>query len=135
LVNRHNYERRNYITVQDVNEELANVIEKAKPHFDYIWTLSSKYEKLILSLLVNTLRIRTIVTQKDLFDECGRLGLSVNKKKFSKALANLTDKDILEMVKDGAVHYQFKVDFIRMWVERYQPLSKVVEELGEELID
>lgn len=135
LVNRHNNEKRNYITVQDVNEELLNVIEKAKPHFDYIWTLSSTYEKLIMALLVNTLRIRTIVTQKDLLDECERLKLKINKKKFSKALANLTTKEILEMVAFGTVHYQFKVDFIRMWVERYQPLSKVVEEFGDELGD
>jgi AAA+ ATPase superfamily predicted ATPase len=133
LVNRHNNEKRNYITVQDVNEELLNVIEKAKPHFDYIWTLSSTYEKLILAQLVNALRIRTIVTQKDLLDECERLKLKIDRKKFSKALANLTTKEILEMVNFGAVHYQFKVDFIRMWVERYQPLSKVVEEFGEEL--
>jgi HEAT repeat protein len=133
LVNRHNNEKRNYITVQDVNEELLNVIEKAKPHFDYIWTLSSTYEKLILALLVNTLRIRTIVTQKDLLDECERLKLKIDKKKFSKALANLTTKEILEMVAFGVVHYQFKVDFIRMWVERYQPLSKVVEEIGDEI--
>jgi HEAT repeat protein len=133
LVNRHNNEKRNYITVQDVNEELLNVIEKAKPHFDYIWTLSSTYEKLILALLVNTLRVRTIVTQKDLLDECERLNLFVDKKKFSKALSNLTTKEILEMVSFGSVHYQFKVDFIRMWVERYQPLSKVIEEFGDEL--
>jgi AAA+ ATPase superfamily predicted ATPase len=135
LVNRHNNEKRNYITVQDVNEELLNVIEKAKPHFDYIWTLSSTYEKLIMALLVNTLRLRTIVTQKDLLDECERLKLKINKKKFSKALANLTTKEILEMVAFGTVHYQFKVDFIRMWLERYQPLSKVVEEFGDELGD
>jgi HEAT repeat protein/AAA+ ATPase superfamily predicted ATPase len=133
LVNRHNSEKRNYITVQDVNEELANVIEKAKPHFDYIWALSSTYERLIMSLLVASKRKRRIVTQKDLLDECERLRLSVDKKEFSHALNNLTAKDILMMVQNGTAHYQFKVDFIRMWVARHKPLSNVILDVEDEL--
>jgi HEAT repeat protein len=135
LVNRHNHEKKNYVTVQDVNEELANVIEKAKPHFDYIWTLSSPYEKLIMSLLVANLRVRNIVTRKDLLAECERLKISVNKKTVTKALSKLVDKDILKMMTNGAVHYDFKVDFIRMWVERYHPLSKLLQDFGEEFVD
>ncbi|UCE72901.1 MAG: HEAT repeat domain-containing protein [Methanomassiliicoccales archaeon] len=133
LVNRHNTEKRNYITVQDVNEELVNVIEKAKPHFDYIWTLSSSDERMLLALLADLLRKKNIITMADILDEYGKNNLKVSKRKISSALKSLTARDILERVSNGAVHYQFKVDFIRMWIERHQPLSKVMEEQGEEL--
>lgn len=133
LVNRHNGEKRNYITVQDVNEELVNVVEKAKPHFNYIWTLSSPYEKILLAILPEILRKKNIATVIDILQECEEIRLDISKAKLSSALKILTAKDILERVTNGEVHYRFKVDFIRMWVEKHQPLVKVIEELEEEL--
>ncbi|MEE9151343.1 MAG: ATP-binding protein, partial [Thermoplasmata archaeon] len=132
-VNRHNAEKRNYITVQDVNEELVNVVEKAKPHFNYIWTLSSPYERILLAILPEILRKKNIATVIDILQEFEESRLDISRVKLSSALKSLTAKDILERVSNGEVHYRFKVDFIRMWVEKYQPLSKVMDELSEEL--
>ncbi len=133
LVNRHNTEKRNYITVQDVKEELVNVVEKARPHFDYIWALSSSYERMLLAILPEILRKKNIATVTDILEECDQRRLDVSKGKIILALKTLTAKDIFVRISNGAVHYRFKVDFIRMWVEKHQPLSKVVEEMGEEL--
>ncbi|ODS41399.1 MAG: hypothetical protein A7315_06365 [Candidatus Altiarchaeales archaeon WOR_SM1_79] len=133
LVNRHNTEKRNYITVQDVNEELVNVVEKAKPHFNFIWTLSSPYERILLAILPEILKKKALATVTDIFKECEVNRVEVPRAKITSALKTLTAKDILERVSNGAVHYRFKVDFIRMWVEKHQPLSKVIEEMGDEL--
>lgn len=135
LVNRHNTEKRNYITVQDVNEELMNVVEKAKPHFDYIWTLSSPEERMLLAILPEILKKKALATVTDIIKECENMRVDVPRRKISYALKTLTAKDIFERVSNGAVHYRFKVDFIRMWVEKHQPLSKVMEDIGEELRD
>lgn len=133
LVNRHNTEERNYITVQDVNEELVNVVEKAKPHFNYIWTLSSLHERILLAILPEILRKKNIATVTDIIKECEENKIHITRTNLSSALNSLTAKDIMERASNGEVHYRFKVDFIRMWVEKHQPLSKVIEEHREEL--
>jgi hypothetical protein len=133
LVNRHNTEERNYITVQDVNEELVNVVEKAKPHFNYIWTLSSLHERILLAILPEILRKKNIATVTDIIKECEENKIHIPRTNLSSALNSLTAKDIIERASDGEIHYRFKVDFIRMWVEKHQPLSKVIEEHREEL--
>ena len=69
----------------------------------------------------------------DILQECEEIRLDISRAKLSSALKILTAKDILERVTNGEVHYRFKVDFIRMWVEKHQPLGKVIEELKEEL--
>lgn len=133
LVNRHNTEKRNYITVQDVNEELENVVEKAKPHFNYVWALSSPIEKMMLSLLPEILRKKTIATLTDILKECQEHKLDIPRTKITAALRSLMAKDIFERVSNQEVHYRFKIDFIRMWVDTHQPLERVIEELGDEL--
>ncbi|UCG68239.1 MAG: ATP-binding protein, partial [Thermoplasmata archaeon] len=133
LVNRHNSEKRNYLTVQDVNEELVTVVEKAKPHFNYIWTLSSPNERVVLAILPEILRKKNIATMIDILKECEEEKLDIHGGKISAALKSLCTKDIVERISHGEIHYRFKVDFIRMWVEKYQPLDKVIEEIGREL--
>jgi hypothetical protein len=133
LVNRHNEEKRNYITVQDVKEELSNVLEKAKSHFNYVWALSSSDEKMVLAFLPGILRRKEVATVADILGECEKHKLEVPKARISAAIKALTAKDLLERISNGDVHYRFKVDFIRMWVEKHQPLSKVMEDIVEEV--
>jgi hypothetical protein len=128
LINRHNTKKKNYITVQDVNEELENVVEKAKPHFNYIWALSNVRERLVLSVLPQIMARNESATVNRITKEMKRSGCNIDQKEVSQALSTLTTKDILEMVSDIEVHYRFKVDFIRMWVEKHQPFSKVIDE-------
>jgi hypothetical protein len=133
LVTRHNEEKRNYITVQDVNEELKDVVEKAKPHFNYVWALATPQEKILLALLPEILRQKNIATLTDIINECQKNKINIPRGMISLTLRNLTARDIFERAVDGEMHYRFKVDFIRMWVEKHQPLEKVIEELSEEL--
>lgn len=132
LINRHNSLKKNYITIQDVNQELDNVVEKAKPHFNYIWTLSSPNERILLAILPEILRKKKIATPIDILQELEKLKLDIPEMKISSALKTLCAKDILERVPDSEVHFRFKVDFIRMWVEKHQPLDKVLEAMEGE---
>jgi HEAT repeat protein len=133
LVNRHNAEKRNYITVQDVNEELINVIEKAKPHFNYIWTLSTSHEKFILALFPEILKKMEYATVADIVNEFEERKVKITKTSIIQALKSLTSKDILEQIANGGVQYRFKVEFISMWLEKHHPFNKVLEEIGEDL--
>ncbi|UCF07896.1 MAG: HEAT repeat domain-containing protein, partial [Thermoplasmata archaeon] len=104
MINRHNSLKKNYITVQDVNLELDNVVEKAKPHFNYIWTLSSQSERLLLALLPEILRKKKCATHVDILKECEKLKINVPESMISSALGDLTARDILEKVTGGPVH-------------------------------
>jgi HEAT repeat protein/AAA+ ATPase superfamily predicted ATPase len=133
LINRHNSLKKNYITIQDVNQELDNVVEKAKPHFNYIWTLSSPNERILLAVLPEILRKKKIATPIDILQELEKLKLDIPEMKISSALKTLCAKDILERVPEREVHFRFKVDFIRMWIEKHQPLDRVLEAMEGEL--
>jgi hypothetical protein len=88
---------------------------------------------MLLSLLPEILRKKTIATLTDILKECQEHKLDIPRTKITAALRSLMAKDIFERVSEGEVHFRFKIDFIRMWVDAHQPLERVIEELGDEL--
>ena len=128
LVNLHNTEKKNYITIQDVNGELNRILERGQMHFDFIWDRSSMIERLVMTALKRVLQEEESVTVSSLVNKLGGYDLTIDAKNITKALDALAGKDIISKILNHTTTYEFKVDLIRIWLESTKHLDQVVEE-------
>ena len=116
----HNETQRNYLTVNDINHILERIVERGEAHFKYIWAESSEEERLVLQgmteLLVGT---ETVKTNK-LHDFLAERGYESDNQ-WQTALASLEGRDILTRQTAKSPFYRFKVDLIRLWIDRTRP--------------
>jgi hypothetical protein len=127
LVNLHNREHKNYITIQDVNGELNKIIERGQMHFDFIWDRSSSLERLVMTSLSRVFHEEEAVTVSSIVNKSLEYGLTVQAADVSKTLDMLAGKDIITKILDHTTTYEFKVDLIRIWLEQTKHLDQVVE--------
>ena len=127
LVNLHNSEKKNYITVQEVNRELNRILERGQMHFDFIWDRSARIEQLVLTALSRVLDDEETATVSSLVNKIAEYNLSVSPKDISKTLDLLANKDIVAKILNHTTKYEFKVDLIRIWLANTKQLDQVVE--------
>jgi hypothetical protein len=128
LVNLHNREKKNYITIQDVNGELKKIIERGQMHFDFIWDQLSLIERLVMATTMKVYREEGTVTISNLVNKLREYGLNVESKGVLQTLDILCGKDIIMKIMNHNVTYEFQVDLIRFWLENTKNLDQVVEE-------
>lgn len=122
LVNFCNKKKKNYVTVQDVNDVIEEVIQMGGMNIKYIWLQSSIEERKVLSALSDLLRDKGIATHEDIESSLHRYGLSFN-------LARVIDKLILrDVVERNNNRYNFKMELINLWVEENRRLPDVLRE-------
>lgn len=127
LVNLHNSDKKNYITIQDVNGEIQRIIERGQMHFDFIWEQSTLMERLVMTALTRVLNEEESVTVSSIVNKLGEYGLKVSSKEISKTLNILISKDIVAELLNHTTTYEFKIDLIRVWLESTKNLDQVVE--------
>lgn len=155
LIQHLNSLRRNYVTVEDVRASLDEILERGEAHFRFIWSNTTAAERLVLGALAQLLIEEMIVTSSDianllagyrqlveqrnrpsgqqhnsisgLLDEDSQI---VDPAKVSATLRRLIEQDIVaETLNPTTSSYHFKLDLVRRWIERYRPLSKIIEEV------
>ena len=127
LVNFHNREKKNYITIQEVNHELNRIIERGQMHFDFIWDRSSINERLVMTAITRVTQEDEAVTASSIVNKLAEYGLTLDTTEVTKTLDILVGKDIISKILDHTTTYEFKVDLIRIWLERTKHLDQVVE--------
>jgi hypothetical protein len=127
LVNLHNSEKKNYITIQDVNGEIQRIIERGQMHFDFIWDQATMIERLVMTAVTKVYGEEEAVTVSSIVNKLGEYGIKVNSKEISKSLNKLISKDIITKILDHTTTYEFKIDLIRVWLESTKNLDQVVE--------
>jgi hypothetical protein len=127
LVNLHNSEKKNYITIQEVDHEIDRMIERGQMHFDFIWDRSSRLERLVMTVLSRLLKDEESVTISNIVNTLAEYNLNLDNKTISKSLDILANKDIVAKNLDRTTTYQFKADIIRIWLENTKHLDQVVE--------
>ena len=122
-----------HITLQDVRRILDKVLEGGAIHFDFIWKESSSNEQLILTVLANTLtREGDALELSDLENVLKRYELDMEHNQITDAVKSLVKREIVEADQETFRRYKFKIDLIRLWVQRYQSLGIIVDTLRKE---
>lgn len=130
LVNRANREARGYVTIQDVNDALGEMVELGEAHFAFLWEQSSEHERLTLASLTRLLAREPTVTAAQLAELLAERGVVLEVRDVRAALRRLAERDIVRELRGEPPRYEYKVDLVRLWVERYKALGRVVEEIG-----
>ena len=133
LVNRHNRSGSGYITVADVNAALEEILAAGEAHFIYLWTGSTREERLALIALSRMLPLAGHATPAHVIDYLSDRGVAIERRAITEALHSLELRDILMAAGDGdgapGDTYRWKLGLLGLWAEKYRSLSRVVDEV------
>jgi len=130
LVNHANRERRGYLTIQDVNDILEEMLELGEAHFAFLWEQSGSQERLVLASMTRLLSREPTVTASQVAELLAERGAAMEVEQITEALRRLVERDVVREVGGQPPRYEYKVELVRLWMERYKALGKVMEEVG-----
>jgi hypothetical protein len=129
LVNLHNRERRNYLTIEDVNRTLAEIVGLGEAHLAFLWGGSSPEEQAVLLALARLLSAGEPGSRGAVTVLLAEHGLELNRVQVSEAIRCLVRREILRQAEPGADSHGFVVDLVRMWIDETQSLGRVLEQI------
>ncbi|MBK8988914.1 MAG: ATP-binding protein [Chloroflexi bacterium] len=116
----HNETQRSYLTVMDVDRGLERIVGRGEAHFKFIWAESSPEARTVLQAVSELLIGQETVHVKDLRAFLARQGYQ-SADDWQQALTDLEGRDILTRQSAKSPLYRFKVDLIRLWIDRTRP--------------
>jgi hypothetical protein len=129
LVNLHNRERRNYLTIEDVNRSLAEIVELGEAQLAFLWGESTPQEQAVLLALARLLSAGEPGTQVAIAGLLEELGLRLSRAGIAEAIGQMVRREILQRAEQEASRYEFTVDLVRLWLEESKSLGLVAEEM------
>jgi hypothetical protein len=127
LVNRANREAQNYLTIQDVNTVLEEMVELGEAHFAFLWEQADPTEQVVLAALTRVLGQGPSATSTQVAETLVERAVQVTAREVSEALRRLAERDVIREITDQPPRYEYKVELVRLWVERYKTLGRVIE--------
>ena len=132
LVNQCNVMHCSYVTVRDVREAVGELLETGHAHLKFLWQTSDREIKLALATLAELQKRMDQVTSAAIADQLGSYQVRVDPGQVTKAMEELSARDIVRQTPGDPVPYDFTAQLYAHWLQHYQPLSKVVEEVSSE---
>jgi ligand-binding sensor domain-containing protein len=125
-----NEQEQNWVTIAGLTHVIADIVDNPLPQMIYTWDVLSDDEKLVLSLLAETLpdgndyatarELRASVKANDY-----PVNLSENTMRLT--LEEMFRRELIE--KDAVDGFRFKIDLFRLWVRRSHSIWQVVKEV------
>ncbi len=126
LFQRWQQQRVSHIEVQDVDAILDEAVELGLAVLKYVWEDSKPDEKAIMAGMVAAMpNQNSLVGDTDISQAWNHYDVTILKGETAKAIQSL----ILREVIVGQDKYKFSVDLQRLWVQKYQRLEWVKEEI------
>jgi hypothetical protein len=125
-----NEQQQNWVTLADLTHVIADIIDNPLPQMIYTWDVLSDDEKLVLSLLAETLpdgndyaiarELRASVKAND-------YPVNLSETTIRLTLEEMFRRELLE--KDAVDGFRFKIDLFRLWIRRSHSIWQVVKEV------
>ena len=116
----HNETERSYLTTTDVQQVLERILERGEAHFKHIWAESSSEERDVLVGLTELTHSSDSATLLDLQDFLQERGCQ-SEDNWQSEIDSLIGREILTQVDIRSTRYRFKVDLVRLWIQRSRP--------------
>lgn len=130
IVDYMNEHRQNWLTVADLKQVIADIVDNPLPQMIYAWDGLSDDEKLALSLLSEMLvDNRSFATAHDLRAAIKAREYPVN---LSETTIRLTLEEMFRrelLDKDAGGGFRVKIDLFRLWIRRSHSIWQVVKEV------
>jgi GAF domain-containing protein len=131
LVNRHNRQRRNYVTVADVNASVDEILTTGEAHFVYLWMDSTREQKLAL-FAMSRLSGAGSLAPGQAAEELKRQGITVDADALGGAFRDLAARDIFTAFQRPeppfGEAYAWKLGLLGLWVEKSRSLDRILAE-------
>jgi hypothetical protein len=122
---------RYYFGLQDINRVLDAVLMGGALHFDYLWNQSSSTEQLLLAAMARVIpREGGAATTADITRQLERFDLSLRQVHLLGAVKSLLARELIS-TDDDFRRFEFKIDLVRLWLDRYQRFGVVAEAYRE----
>ncbi|MEW6127032.1 MAG: two-component regulator propeller domain-containing protein [Acidobacteriota bacterium] len=125
-----NEHEQNWVTLADLNNVTKEIVDNPLPQMIYTWDALSDDEKLVISLLSETL------ANGDLFATAYDLWLSVKLNQYPVNLSETTIRLTLEEMfrrelldKNVSDGFRLRIDLFRLWIRRSHSIWQVVKEV------
>jgi outer membrane protein assembly factor BamB len=129
LVNIHNRERINYATVGDVNRALVEMLGLGEAHLAFLWERAAPPERAILAALAHLVSAGEVGTAGAVASLLAEHGLEADPAEVARAMQGLTAQGLLRSGGDERAGYEFQIDLVRLWIERFKSLTQTVREM------
>jgi hypothetical protein len=129
LVNLHNRERLNYITIQEVNHTLEEITRLGEAHLAFLWGESTKEEQAVLMALTRLISAGEPGTRGAIAGLLGEHGFQIDSSETSEVAERLVQRGITREMGPEADRYEFTVDLMRLWIEGTKSLSRIIEDI------
>ncbi len=136
LVDHCNEKRKTYVTINDVNIVLQEVMETGQFHFDWLWEQLEPEERIALAVLakdgredgraLSLLEIEEIYRHNHILYKREQLIASLKGLEAAEVIEKITD-DLRERIVAGG-RFRIPVGLIRQWLLKEKPLSAVLQE-------
>ena len=133
-----NDRRKTYVTINDVNQVVNEVMQTIHFHFDWLWDQVSPEERVVLSALAEGGKIEgRLLTLDEIIELYQRTKLRFKREHLLDSLRSLIDADIVEAessdVRDAMLdssRFRIPVGLTRRWLLRDKPLNLIGPEEG-----
>ncbi|HYV04702.1 MAG TPA: two-component regulator propeller domain-containing protein [Blastocatellia bacterium] len=125
-----NQHEQNWVTLADLTHVIADIIDNPLPQMIYTWDALSDDEKIVLSLLAETLPDGIDYSAADQLRSAVKTGdypVNLSENTIRLTLEEMFRRELLE--KDAGDGFRFKIDLFRLWIRRSHSIWQVVKEV------
>jgi HEAT repeat protein len=126
LVKYQTKEKQSYVTIEDVNDVLGEVVIAGTYHFQYVWEGLARLERIVLLTLTKILSSQSVSTVADIIKYLQQHHFEITEQRTREILKELLKKEIIDQKMSDC--YTFKVELIKLWCEKNKKLYEIMEE-------
>jgi len=126
LVNLRNRLCLQMINAQHVRDIIPEILVQAEGHLTHLWNSLSSEERAVMAASARVLARQDAVQVSDLAEQLAAYRVDRDPQRILQTTEALVAQEILERLDGDSFCCRFKVELIRRWIERNQPLSLVV---------
>ena len=131
LVDHCNQQRKNYVSINDVNLVLRQVMETGTIHFDWIWNKIAPNERILLAAIAKGGKDDgRLLSLNDISEIYHKYHLAYNQSNVLTALKTLRAEDVIEVndntlldIAPDDAQYSISIGLLRQWLLREQSLE------------
>ncbi len=124
-----------YVTMNDVNAIVKELMESKQNHFQWLWNQSRKEERHVLSILAESgMDERRHLSLVEIEAQYKHYSLPYKRESVLAALANLVEREVVEKVENHAnegtsyERYRLPVGLVREWLRKHKSVKQVQHE-------
>jgi hypothetical protein len=119
-----------YVSINDVNVIVDDLLRSGKNYLGYIWSDSTRAERLSLFSVVRILAEKRNAWLPDIVALANRYVQGIEEDKIREALNTWVERDVMTVLSAGTeLMYRFNMDLVRLWIYNTITPERIADEI------